>query len=156
MVNEARRDERAGLLAKENLTTGEAARVLCVSPQVVVRCIDGGSLAGWKVPGSRARRIRTADLVAFARANGVPLPRPEPDPAAGGADPVVDASGSWARATTGAGSVPGGVTPADPPADPDDQARSGGHPASHVANHNPFGVNSLGEYLPGPPDGELG
>ncbi len=92
MGDEARRVERAGLLARENLTTGEAARVLCVSPQVVVRCIDRGDLAGWRVPGSRARRIRTEDLVAFALANGVPLPGPAPVPPADPGGPTGEAT----------------------------------------------------------------
>ena len=38
-------------------TTGEAARFLRVSQQTVIRMVDDGKLPGYRVPGSKFRRI---------------------------------------------------------------------------------------------------
>jgi two-component system OmpR family response regulator len=53
-------------------TTGEAAKICKVSQQTIIRCFDNGSLKGFRVPGSRFRRIPRADLYSFMRANGIP------------------------------------------------------------------------------------
>jgi excisionase family DNA binding protein len=53
-------------------TTGEAAKICKVSQQTIIRCFDNGTLKGFRVPGSRFRRIPRADLYAFMRANGIP------------------------------------------------------------------------------------
>ena len=57
---------------KTVFTTGEAAKICKVSQQTIIRCFDNGSLKGFRVPGSRFRRIPRADLYSFMRANGIP------------------------------------------------------------------------------------
>src|SRR5881398_754031 len=42
---------------KTVFTTGEAAKVCKVSQQTIIRCFDNGQLKGFRVPGSRFRRI---------------------------------------------------------------------------------------------------
>lgn len=53
-------------------TTGEAAEICNVSQQTIIRCFDSGRLNGFRVPGSRFRRIPRAELVRFMRSNGIP------------------------------------------------------------------------------------
>lgn len=54
-------------------TTGEVAQVCNVSQQTVIRCFDSGRLKGFRVPGSRFRRIPRESLVQFMRENDIPL-----------------------------------------------------------------------------------
>ncbi|MAD19519.1 MAG: regulator [Planctomycetaceae bacterium] len=61
------------LLAKQVLTTGEAAELCNVSQQTIIRCFDNGRLTGFRVPGSRFRRIPRAELIRFMKANGIPV-----------------------------------------------------------------------------------
>jgi two-component system, OmpR family, response regulator len=63
---------------KQVFTTGEAAEVCNVSQQTIIRCFDSGRLNGFRVPGSRFRRIPRADLVRFMRDNDIPLDTLEP------------------------------------------------------------------------------
>ncbi len=58
---------------KAIFTTGEAAEVCNVSQQTIIRCFDNGRLQGFRVPGSRFRRIPRADLIRFMRDNDIPL-----------------------------------------------------------------------------------
>ena len=58
---------------KEVFTTGEVAQVCKVSQQTVIRCFDSGRLRGFRVPGSRFRRIPRQALVAFMKENQIPL-----------------------------------------------------------------------------------
>jgi len=58
---------------KSVLTTGEVARVCHVAPRTVSKWFDSGRLRGYRIPGSRDRRIPVAHLVAFMRAHGIPL-----------------------------------------------------------------------------------
>jgi excisionase family DNA binding protein len=58
---------------KTVFTTGEAAEVCNVSQQTIIRSFDAGRLSGFKVPGSKFRRIPREELVRFMRANGMPL-----------------------------------------------------------------------------------
>ena len=60
---------------KQVFTTGEAARICNVSQQTIIRCFDSGRLQGFRVPGSRFRRIPRADLIRFMRENDIPLDR---------------------------------------------------------------------------------
>ncbi len=53
-------------------TTGEAADVCKVSQQTIIRCFDAGRLKGFRVPGSKFRRIPREALVDFMQANGIP------------------------------------------------------------------------------------
>ena len=58
---------------KQIFTTGEAARVCGVSQQTIIRCFDSGKLHGFRVPGSRFRRIPRGDLIRFMKSNGIPV-----------------------------------------------------------------------------------
>lgn len=57
---------------KTVFTTGEAAKICKVSQQTIIRCFDSGQLKGFRVPGSRFRRIPRDQLLAFMRDNGIP------------------------------------------------------------------------------------
>ncbi|MBC7856999.1 MAG: response regulator [Pirellulaceae bacterium] len=57
---------------KTVFTTGEAAKICKVSQQTIIRCFDNGSLKGFRVPGSRFRRIPRHELYSFMRDNGIP------------------------------------------------------------------------------------
>lgn len=60
------------LIDKQVFTTGEAAEVCKVSQQTIIRCFDSGRLNGFRVPGSRFRRIPREELIKFMRDNGIP------------------------------------------------------------------------------------
>ncbi len=60
------------LTTKTVFTTGEAAKICKVSQQTIIRCFDNGSLKGFRVPGSRFRRIPRDLLFTFMRDNGIP------------------------------------------------------------------------------------
>src|SRR5882724_4221064 len=53
-------------------TTGEAARICKVSQQTIIRCFDSGQLKGFRVPGSKFRRIPRDILYKFMKENGIP------------------------------------------------------------------------------------
>jgi excisionase family DNA binding protein len=54
------------------MKTGEAAKVCKVSQQTIIRCFDNGQLKGFRVPGSRFRRIPREALYKFMKDNGIP------------------------------------------------------------------------------------
>lgn len=58
--------------AKTVFTTGEAARICKVSQQTIIRCFDSGQLKGFRVPGSKFRRIPRYELQKFMKENGIP------------------------------------------------------------------------------------
>jgi len=58
---------------KDLFTTGEAAVICKVSQQTIIRCFDAGRLDGFRVPGSRFRRIPRQSLIKFMKENGIPL-----------------------------------------------------------------------------------
>jgi len=58
---------------KSVYTTGEVADICKVSQQTVIRCFDSGRLKGFRVPGSRFRRIPRAALLEFMKSNEIPL-----------------------------------------------------------------------------------
>ncbi len=58
---------------KQVFTTGEVAQVCKVSQQTVIRCFDSGRLKGFRVPGSRFRRIPRESLLSFMKDNRIPL-----------------------------------------------------------------------------------
>jgi len=58
---------------KDLFTTGEAAEICRVSQQTIIRCFDAGRLEGFRVPGSRFRRIPRQNLVKFMKENNIPL-----------------------------------------------------------------------------------
>ena len=57
---------------KTVFTTGEAAKICKVSQQTIIRCFDNGQLKGFRVPGSRFRRIPRDLLYKFMKENGIP------------------------------------------------------------------------------------
>ncbi len=63
---------QAKWLEKKIFTTGEAAEVCKVSQQTIIRCFDAGRLGGFRVPGSKFRRIPREELLKFMRANSIP------------------------------------------------------------------------------------
>lgn len=56
-------------------TTGQVARICKVSQQTVIRNFDDGRLQGFKVPGSKFRRIPREALIQFMKENTIPLDR---------------------------------------------------------------------------------
>ena len=68
----ARNNGSRSWAAKQVFTTGEAAEICKVSQQTIIRCFDSGRLQGFRVPGSRFRRIPRAELVRFMKANDIP------------------------------------------------------------------------------------
>jgi excisionase family DNA binding protein len=58
---------------KDLFTTGKAAEICKVSQQTIIRCFDSGRLEGFRVPGSKFRRIPRTSLVKFMKDNGIPL-----------------------------------------------------------------------------------
>ncbi|MEM0914468.1 MAG: response regulator [Planctomycetota bacterium] len=71
--NNANGSATVDLHAKQVFTTGEAAEVCKVSQQTIIRCFDAGRLGGFRVPGSRFRRIPRDELIKFMRDNGIPV-----------------------------------------------------------------------------------
>lgn len=63
------------LRGKQVFTTGEAAEVCQVSQQTIIRCFDAGRLKGFRVPGSKFRRIPRDELLRFMKDNGIPVDR---------------------------------------------------------------------------------
>lgn len=61
------------LSQKRIFTTGEAAVACGLSQQTIIRCFDSGRISGFKVPGSKFRRIPRDELIRFMRANNIPL-----------------------------------------------------------------------------------
>jgi excisionase family DNA binding protein len=57
---------------KTVFTTGEAANICKVSQQTIIRFFDNGQLKGFRVPGSRFRRIPREALYKFMKDNGIP------------------------------------------------------------------------------------
>jgi len=66
---------------KKVFTTGEAAQICKVSQQTIIRCFDAGRLQGFRVPGSRFRRIPREELIRFMQTNEIPLEPLEGQPA---------------------------------------------------------------------------
>ena len=58
---------------KKLYTTGEAAQICNLSQQTIIRCFDSGKLEGFKIPGSKFRKIPYTSLVRFMKENGIPL-----------------------------------------------------------------------------------
>mgnify|MGYP001618914624 FL=1 len=58
---------------KSVLTTGDVARICNVAPRTVSKWVDAGHLRGYRIPGSKDRRIPLDQLIRFMRAHGIPL-----------------------------------------------------------------------------------
>lgn len=58
---------------KDVYSTGEAARICKLSQQTIIRCFDKGQLVGFRVPGSKFRRVTRESLLQFMKANNIPV-----------------------------------------------------------------------------------
>lgn len=58
---------------REVLTTGQVAKICNVAPRTVSKWFDSGQLRGYRIPGSKDRRIPVAQLIRFMRAHNMPL-----------------------------------------------------------------------------------
>ncbi|MCA9255507.1 MAG: response regulator [Phycisphaerales bacterium] len=58
---------------KEVLTTGEVAKICNVAPRTVSKWFDSGKLRGYRIPGSKDRRIPLDQLIRFMKAHSIPL-----------------------------------------------------------------------------------
>jgi excisionase family DNA binding protein len=58
---------------KTVLTTGDVAKICNVAPRTVSKWFDAGHLRGYRIPGSKDRRIPIGHLLRFMRAYGIPL-----------------------------------------------------------------------------------
>jgi len=57
---------------KNVLTTGDVARICNVAPRTVSKWFDTGQLRGYRIPGSKDRRIPLSELIRFMKANNMP------------------------------------------------------------------------------------
>ncbi len=57
---------------KNVLTTGDVAKICNVAPRTVSKWFDSGRLKGYRIPGSKDRRIPLAELVRFMKAHNMP------------------------------------------------------------------------------------
>jgi excisionase family DNA binding protein len=64
--------DNSDLTDKQVYTTGEAADICKISQQTIIRCFDKGKLKGFRVPGSKFRRIPRDELIRFMRENDIP------------------------------------------------------------------------------------
>ncbi len=60
-------------LSKEVLTTGQVAKICRVAPRTVSKWFDSGQLRGYRIPGSKDRRIPLPQLIRFMKAYGIPM-----------------------------------------------------------------------------------
>lgn len=58
---------------KDVLTTGEVAKICNVAPRTVSKWFDSGTLTGYRIPGSKDRRIPLSQLIRFMKHHGMPL-----------------------------------------------------------------------------------
>jgi excisionase family DNA binding protein len=58
---------------KDILTTGEVAEICNVAPRTVSKWFDSGQLRGYRIPGSKDRRIPLSSLVKFMKAHNIPM-----------------------------------------------------------------------------------
>jgi len=57
---------------KNVLTTGDVAKICNVAPRTVSKWFDSGQLKGYRIPGSKDRRIPLDELVRFMRSHHMP------------------------------------------------------------------------------------
>jgi len=66
-------DHELSVEQKQVFSTGEAAAICKISQQTIIRCFDTGRLEGFRVPGSKFRRIPRESMIKFMRENDIPL-----------------------------------------------------------------------------------
>jgi len=57
---------------KDVLTTGQVAQICNVAPRTVTKWFDTGQLRGYRIPGSKDRRIPRSELIRFMREHNIP------------------------------------------------------------------------------------
>jgi len=58
---------------KNVLTTGDVARICNVAPRTVSKWFDSGQLKGYRIPGSKDRRIPVSELKRFMTEHNMPV-----------------------------------------------------------------------------------
>ncbi len=58
---------------KDILTTGEVAKICNVAPRTVSKWFDSGQLQGYRIPGSKDRRIPLNGLIRFMKDHNIPM-----------------------------------------------------------------------------------
>jgi len=58
---------------KNVLTTGDVAKICNVAPRTVSKWFDNGQLKGYRIPGSKDRRIPVSELVRFMKVHNIPV-----------------------------------------------------------------------------------
>ena len=61
------------LIEKDVLTTGEVAKICNVASRTVSKWFDSGQLRGYRIPGSKDRRIPVTSLTKFMKSHGIPM-----------------------------------------------------------------------------------
>ena len=61
------------LFEKDVLTTGEVAKICNVASRTVSKWFDSGQLRGYRIPGSKDRRIPVSNLRKFMKNHGIPM-----------------------------------------------------------------------------------
>ncbi len=59
--------------SQDVLTTGQVAKICNVAPRTVSKWFDTGQLRGYRIPGSKDRRIPLDQLIRFMKAHDMPL-----------------------------------------------------------------------------------
>ncbi len=57
---------------KNLLTTGDEAKICNVAPRTVSKWFDNGQLKGYRIPGSKDRRIPVSELIRFMKIHNMP------------------------------------------------------------------------------------
>ena len=57
---------------KNVLTTGDVAKICNVAPRTVSKWFDSGQLKGYRIPGSKDRRIPVSELIRFMKMHNMP------------------------------------------------------------------------------------
>ena len=58
---------------KNVLTTGDVAKICNVAPRTVSKWFDSGQLKGYRIPGSKDRRIPLNELLRFMKMHNMPM-----------------------------------------------------------------------------------
>ena len=64
---------KVNLFERDVLTTGEVAKICNVASRTVSKWFDSGQLRGYRIPGSKDRRIPLNELYRFMKAHGIPM-----------------------------------------------------------------------------------
>ena len=86
-------------------STLEAAKVCKVSEQAVIQSFDSGQLKGFRLPGSRDRRIPRESLLRFMEENGIPTDDLDREGTAEGSRRILSASLSSTFCVTSSASL---------------------------------------------------